>query len=79
MLPPPDTPRPTPERLEQIFRTHCQVNLGPPLAPGELDTVLNAVQAKLTTGVLTQLVAAISLQHHTPQQVAAGFLAAVRL
>jgi quercetin dioxygenase-like cupin family protein len=32
-LPPPDTPRPTPERLEQIFRIHRQVNLGPPLAP----------------------------------------------
>ena len=32
-LPPPDTPRPTPERLEQIFRTHHQVNLGAPLAP----------------------------------------------
>ena len=31
-LPPPDTPRPTPERLEQIFRTHRQVNLGTPLA-----------------------------------------------
>ena len=32
-LPPPDTPRPTPERLEQLFRTHHQVNLGAPLAP----------------------------------------------
>jgi len=32
-LPPPDTPRPTPERLEQLFRTHRQVNLGAPLAP----------------------------------------------
>jgi quercetin dioxygenase-like cupin family protein len=32
-LPPPGTPRPTPERLEQIFRTHRQVNLGAPLAP----------------------------------------------
>ncbi len=32
-LPPADTPRPTPERLEQIFRAHRQVNLGPPLAP----------------------------------------------
>lgn len=32
-LPPADTPRPTTERLEQIFRTHHQVNLGPPLAP----------------------------------------------
>jgi quercetin dioxygenase-like cupin family protein len=34
-LPPPDTPRPTPERLEQIFRTHRQVNLGPALALGD--------------------------------------------
>jgi len=32
-LPPPDTPRPTLERLEQIFRTHSQVNLGAPLVP----------------------------------------------
>ena len=32
-LPPPDTPRPTPERLEQLFHTHHQVNLGAPLAP----------------------------------------------
>jgi quercetin dioxygenase-like cupin family protein len=32
-LPPPDTPRPTPEHLEQIFRTHHQVNLGAPVAP----------------------------------------------
>jgi quercetin dioxygenase-like cupin family protein len=32
-LPPPDTPRPTPERLEQLFRIHHQVNLGAPLAP----------------------------------------------
>jgi quercetin dioxygenase-like cupin family protein len=32
-LPPPDTPRPTCERLEQLFRTHRQVNLGAPLAP----------------------------------------------
>ena len=32
-LPPPDTPRPTSERLEQLFRTHRQVNLGAPLAP----------------------------------------------
>jgi quercetin dioxygenase-like cupin family protein len=32
-LPPPDAPRPTSERLEQIFRTHHQVNLGAPLAP----------------------------------------------
>jgi quercetin dioxygenase-like cupin family protein len=32
-LPPPDTPRPTAERLEQIFRTHREVNLGPALSP----------------------------------------------
>jgi hypothetical protein len=32
-LPPPDTPRPTPQRLEQIFRSHGQVSLGEPLAP----------------------------------------------
>jgi quercetin dioxygenase-like cupin family protein len=32
-LPPPDTPRPTPERLEQLFRTHHQVNLGAPPPP----------------------------------------------
>jgi len=32
-LPPPDAPRPSPERLEQIFRSHNQVNLGPPLPP----------------------------------------------
>jgi len=34
-LPPANTPRPTPERLEQLFRAHGQVNLGPPLAPAE--------------------------------------------
>jgi quercetin dioxygenase-like cupin family protein len=32
-LPPPDTPRPTSERLEHLFRTHHQLNLGAPLAP----------------------------------------------
>src|SRR5437764_10012490 len=32
-LPPPDTPRPTLERLEQLFRTHHQINPGAPLAP----------------------------------------------
>ena len=32
-LPPANTPRPTPERLEQIFRSHRQINLGPPLTP----------------------------------------------
>lgn len=45
----------------------------------QLDQVINAVQAKLTTDVLTQLVAQVSLQHHTAQQVAAGFLSAVGL
>ena len=34
-LPPADTPRPTAEELEQIFRTHGQINLGPPLGPGD--------------------------------------------
>jgi quercetin dioxygenase-like cupin family protein len=34
-LPPSDAPRPSPERLESIFRAHGQVNLGPPLARGE--------------------------------------------
>ena len=30
-LPPSDTPRPDQKQLEQIFHTHNQVNLGPPL------------------------------------------------
>jgi quercetin dioxygenase-like cupin family protein len=34
-LPPNETPRPSPMRLESIFRAHGQVNLGPPLAPGD--------------------------------------------
>jgi quercetin dioxygenase-like cupin family protein len=34
-LPPVDAPRPSPERLEAIFRAHGQVNVGPPLAPGD--------------------------------------------
>ena len=34
-LPPSDTPRPSPEELEAIFRAHGQVNVGPPLAPGD--------------------------------------------
>jgi len=34
-LPPSDAPRPSPERLESIFRAHGQVNLGPPLAVGD--------------------------------------------
>jgi quercetin dioxygenase-like cupin family protein len=32
-LPPADTPRPSPHQLEQIFATHGQTNLGPPMAP----------------------------------------------
>jgi quercetin dioxygenase-like cupin family protein len=32
-LPPPSTPRPSPERLVRIFRGHGQVGLGPPLSP----------------------------------------------
>jgi quercetin dioxygenase-like cupin family protein len=31
-LPPSGTPRPSPEELESIFRTHGQVNVGPPLS-----------------------------------------------
>jgi hypothetical protein len=34
-LPPPDTPRPSADKLAQIFRAHGQVNLGPPLSPGD--------------------------------------------
>ena len=34
-LPPADTPRPAPEELERIFAAHGQVNLGPPLGPGD--------------------------------------------
>jgi quercetin dioxygenase-like cupin family protein len=34
-LPPGETPRPTPEELEGIFRAHGQVNVGPPLGPGD--------------------------------------------
>ena len=34
-LPPSETPRPTPEELEGIFRAHGQVNVGPPLGPGD--------------------------------------------
>jgi quercetin dioxygenase-like cupin family protein len=34
-VPPAETPRPSPEQLEQIFRSHSQVNLGPPLAPDD--------------------------------------------
>jgi quercetin dioxygenase-like cupin family protein len=32
LLPPEGTPRPSPEELDEIFRAHGQVNLGPPLA-----------------------------------------------
>src|SRR5712671_6911788 len=32
-LPPSETPRPSPEQLEAIFRAHGQVNVGPPLPP----------------------------------------------
>ena len=34
-LPPPDTPRPSPEELARIFSAHGQVNLGPPLGPDD--------------------------------------------
>ncbi|MFL5912142.1 MAG: cupin domain-containing protein [Gaiellaceae bacterium] len=34
-LPPPDAPRPSPEDLARIFEAHGQVNVGPPLAPGD--------------------------------------------
>jgi quercetin dioxygenase-like cupin family protein len=34
-LPPTDTPRPSPEKLDQIFRTHGQVNVGPALGPDD--------------------------------------------
>ena len=34
-LPPAGTPRPAPEQLEQIFRAHGQVTVGPPLGPDD--------------------------------------------
>ena len=34
-LPPPATPRPTPDELERVFAAHGQVNVGPPLGPGD--------------------------------------------
>ena len=34
-LPPADAPRPSPDELAQVFRAHGQVNLGPPLGPGD--------------------------------------------
>jgi quercetin dioxygenase-like cupin family protein len=32
-LPPADAPRPSPQELDEIFRAHGQVNVGPPLGP----------------------------------------------
>jgi quercetin dioxygenase-like cupin family protein len=34
-LPPPDTPRPAPDHLAQIFDRHGQANLGAPLGPDD--------------------------------------------
>ncbi len=34
-LPPSETPRPSPEQLETIFRAHGQVNVGSPLPPDD--------------------------------------------
>jgi quercetin dioxygenase-like cupin family protein len=34
-LPPPTTPRPTPDELERVFAAHGQVNVGPPLGPDD--------------------------------------------
>ena len=34
-LPPADAPRPAPEQLERVFKAHGQVNVGPPLGPGD--------------------------------------------
>ena len=34
-LPPSETPRPSPEKLEAIFRAHGQVNVGSPLSPDD--------------------------------------------
>jgi hypothetical protein len=34
-LPPADTPRPAPDELQRIFAAHGQVNVGPPLEPGD--------------------------------------------
>jgi quercetin dioxygenase-like cupin family protein len=34
-LPPRQTPRPSPEELEELFRAHGQVNVGPRLAPND--------------------------------------------
>ena len=35
ILPPADAPRPSPEEIERNFSKHGQVNLGPPLGPGD--------------------------------------------
>jgi quercetin dioxygenase-like cupin family protein len=34
-LPPSETPRPSPQQLEELFRAHGQVNVGPPLLPDD--------------------------------------------
>jgi quercetin dioxygenase-like cupin family protein len=34
-LPPPGTPRPSPEQMQRIFAANGQVNLGPPLGPDD--------------------------------------------
>ena len=34
-LPPDQTPRPSPEELDDLFRAHGQINVGPPLAPDD--------------------------------------------
>jgi quercetin dioxygenase-like cupin family protein len=34
-LPPADTPRPAPDELQRIFAAHGQINVGPPLEPGD--------------------------------------------
>jgi quercetin dioxygenase-like cupin family protein len=34
-LPPPDTPRPSPEEIEAVFAKHGQVTHGPPLGPDD--------------------------------------------
>lgn len=34
-LPPADAPRPSPHKLEELFRAHRQINVGPPLGPDD--------------------------------------------
>jgi quercetin dioxygenase-like cupin family protein len=34
-LPPPDAPRPSGDEMARIFEAHGQVNVGPPLGPGD--------------------------------------------